>query len=112
MAVRAQHMLVPDRLLRSPRLSEVVPDPAVHDVESLSDRRDLHAHGLGAPDTDLRHSAAAGGCAGIRGHHGVRGELHVLHPGVLFCDGILALQLPFWFHMRTLCDALMSPSPC
>src|SRR4051794_17081940 len=88
-------MLVSDRLLRPPRLSEVVPNSVVHGVESLPDRGSLHAHGLGALNPDLCHSATAGGGIGIRGHHGIRGELYVLHPVELFFRGILALLWHF-----------------
>ena len=71
MAVRPQHMLLPGRLLRSARLSQMVSDPAVHDPESGADRRGLHAYGLGAADPDLCHSASAYSGVGIRRHHDI-----------------------------------------
>ena len=44
----------------------MVADPAVHGAEGWSDRRRLHAHGLGAAGLGLRHLAAAGAGVGIR----------------------------------------------
>src|SRR5947209_4988880 len=88
-------MLVSDRLLRPPRLSEVVSNPVVHGVESLPDRGSLHAYGLGAFNPDLCHSAAAGSGIGVRGHHGIRGELHVLYSAELFFGGILSRLLQY-----------------
>src|SRR5215475_13352504 len=84
MVVRSQHLLLSCRLLRHPWPSQVVTDPAVHGVEGRSDRRRLHAHGLGAFGLGVRHPAAAGAGVGIRGDHGVRIRLHTSPPGPLF----------------------------
>src|SRR3954447_20281677 len=92
MAVRPEYMLLSNRLLRSPGLSQMVLDPSVHDSEGGSYRRGFHAHGLGAFDPDLCHSAAAHSGVGVRGHHGVRGELHVLYPVELLLDRVLAVR--------------------
>src|SRR3954468_18454852 len=89
MAVRPEYMLLSDRLLRSPGLSQMVLDPPVHDPQGGPYRRGLHAYGLGAFDPDLCHSAAAHSGVSVRGHHGVRGGLHVLYPVELLLDGVL-----------------------
>src|SRR5437879_5887996 len=84
MVVRSQYLLLSRRLLWSPWLSQMVADPAVHGVEGWSDRRRLHAHGLGAVGLGLRDPAAAGAGVGIRGDHGVRIRLHAFSPGHIF----------------------------
>src|SRR3977135_3348372 len=84
MVVRAQHLLLPRRLLWPPWLSQMVADPAVHGVEGWPDRRRLHAHGLGAVSPGLCHPAAAGAGVGICRDHGVRIRLHAPHSGPVF----------------------------
>src|ERR1700722_16774617 len=83
-------MLLSGRLFRSPRLSQMVSDSAVHDHESGPDCRGLHAYGLGAADPDLCYSAAARRGVGIRGHHGIRSELHAVYPVGFFRDRTLS----------------------
>src|SRR5258708_16955151 len=84
MVVRSQHLLLSRRLLWPPWLPQMVADPAVHGLEGGSDRRCLHAYGMGAAGLGLRHLAAAGAGVGIRGDHGVRIRLHASPPGHIF----------------------------
>src|SRR5271157_4153843 len=57
----------------------MVPDPAFHDFESGPDCRGFHAHGVGAADLDLCHSASAGIGIDLRGYDGIRSELHAFY---------------------------------
>src|SRR3954454_24392260 len=84
MVVRPQHLLLSHRLFRSSGLSQMDADPAVHGVESGSDRRCLHAYGLGAAGLGLRDPASARAGVGICGDHGVRIRLHPSAPGHIF----------------------------
>src|ERR1700719_4053963 len=60
---------------------------------AISDRRCLHAHGLGAAGLGLRHPAPAGAGVGIRGDHGVRIRLHAYPPGHIFrANGVATVK--------------------
>src|SRR5262249_9678946 len=59
---------------------QMVADRALHGAEGRTDRRRLHAYGLGAAGARLCHPGAAGGGADLRSHHGVRIRLHAPDP--------------------------------
>src|SRR5208282_4925852 len=86
-------MLLSGRLLRSSGLSQMVPDPAFHDLESGPDCRGFHAHGVGAVDLDLCHSASAGIGIDLRGYYGIRGGLHALYQVEFFRDGPVRVEV-------------------
>src|SRR5207302_161097 len=58
-AVHLQHFLLPDRLLSSAWLSQVVSDHHLHVAEGRLHRRRLHAHGVGAPGAEICDSRPA-----------------------------------------------------
>jgi hypothetical protein len=87
MAVCPQHLLLSRRLLRSTWILQMVSDPHIHGFEGRLDRRDLHAHGLGAARPDVCHSGPASVGVGVCGYYGVRIELHAFHPDSIFWAG-------------------------
>src|ERR1700739_344670 len=101
MVARSQHLLLSRRLLWPPRLSQMVVDPAVHGIEGWSDRRCLHAYGLGAAGLGLRDPAAAGAGVGIRGDHGVRIRLHASPRDPIFRANDVAAKAGGDFPCRT-----------
>src|SRR5262245_8119409 len=95
MAVRAQHVLLPRRLLPSAGHAQMVADPAIHAAEGRVDRRRLHAHGLGAAGAALCNTGAAPSGAGVRGHHGPRVGLHApCQATVLFARPLIPGNFP------------------
>src|SRR5260370_12304576 len=62
-AVYFQHVLLSRRLLPFSRNSKMVSDHHLHVGEGRLDRRHLHAHGLGAPRTEICDSRPAAGPA-------------------------------------------------
>ncbi len=82
--VHPVHDVVHGGLLPRARLPALGADPDLHGAEGGADRRRVHAHGVGAHGTDLRHPAAAAVPAGAGMADGGRGRLHVPDAGVFF----------------------------
>src|SRR5207249_2956693 len=83
-AVRAQHHVIPGRLLPSPWLSALESDHPVHAAQGRADRGRLHAHGMGAAVADLRDPGAAAVPAGAGGADGDRSRLHLQSAAAVF----------------------------
>src|SRR5207244_7341379 len=77
-AVHLQHFLLPDRLLSSAWLSQMVSDHHLHVAEGRLHRRRLHAHGVGAPGAEICDSRPAAVPADSDWAHADRRGLHLL----------------------------------
>ena len=86
-AVRAEHLLLPGRLLPPAGHAALDADHPVHAAEGGLHRRHLHAHGVGAPGAEARHPGAAAVPAGADRPDGDRRRLHVP-------DALVALRRP------------------
>src|SRR5882672_6791220 len=87
-AVHFQHLLLSHRLLSFAWLSEMDFDHHLHVAEGRLDRRHLHAHGLGAPGTEICHPRPAAGLADSDWAYGGGRGLHLLDA----VGGILAVS--------------------